>query len=260
MLLDKIPSLSKIDGNAVPEEGRGTLSERIAAFIASLCILLVLFVTAGQAVCYWIPNWWRNEYAKYDTPSYVTGEMSLDDAVHVTEDMLEYCIGRLDTLDDTEATIDGVTAPFFTEREKEHLSDCRDIFQALIRARMLALMIGAVLIIYIYVHRGKRDTLKIVSRGYLHALYAVMAITIAIVVMAIWNFNFVFTEFHHIFFDNDLWILNPKEDNLVNIMQEVVFADAAKTIAAIWVATCLVLAGFALHFIRSKRPYTQDRP
>jgi hypothetical protein len=56
--------------------------------------------------------------------------MSLDDAVHVTEDMLDYCIGKIDTLDDTEATIDGVTAPFFTEREKSHLADCRELFMA----------------------------------------------------------------------------------------------------------------------------------
>ena len=84
-----------------------TLTHRIAAFICGLCLLLILLITSFQAVCYWIPDWWRNEYAKYDTPSNVRGEMSLDDAVHVTEDMLEYCIGRLDTLDDTEATIDG---------------------------------------------------------------------------------------------------------------------------------------------------------
>ena len=95
-----------------------TTTHKAAAFICGLCLLFILLTTSLQAVCYWIPDWWRNEYAKYDTPSNVRGEMSLDDAVHVTEDMLEYCIGRLDTLDDTEATIDGVTAPFFTDRER----------------------------------------------------------------------------------------------------------------------------------------------
>ena len=193
MFLERIPSLSKIDGEATPGEGRGTLSERAAAFIASLCLLLVLLVTAAQAVCYWLPNWWRNEYAKYDTPSYVTGEMSLDDAVHVTEDMLDYCKGSLDTLDNTEATIDGIKAPFFTNREKQHLSDCRDIFQAMFRARYFALMFLVVLIIYVYVHRGKKETVWIVSKGYLQALCAVLVVTLAIVIMSLWNFDYVFT-------------------------------------------------------------------
>jgi len=107
MFLDKVPSVKNTE-----------LSSRVAAFAASLLILFILLLTATEALCFWVPNWWRNEYAKYDTPSNVRGEMSLDDAVHVTEDMLDYCVGRLDTLDDTEAVIDGVSAPFFTDREK----------------------------------------------------------------------------------------------------------------------------------------------
>ena len=128
------------------------LTHNIAAFVCGLCLLLILLITATQALCFWVPNWWRNEYAKYDTPSNVRGEMSLDDAVHVTEDMLDYCIGRIDTLDDTEATIDGVTAPFFTDREKAHLADCRELFLKGIKARVIACLLLAAFVIYIYVH------------------------------------------------------------------------------------------------------------
>ena len=77
------------------------LNEQAASFVAGILILIVILITATQALCYWIPGWWRKEYAKYDTPQYVTGEMSLDDAVYITEQMLDYCIGRIDTLDDT---------------------------------------------------------------------------------------------------------------------------------------------------------------
>ena len=59
------------------------LNEQAASFVAGILILIVILITATQALCYWIPGWWRKEYAKYDTPQYVTGEMSLDDAVHV---------------------------------------------------------------------------------------------------------------------------------------------------------------------------------
>ena len=128
------------------------LTHKIAAFICGLCLILILLITSLQAVCYWIPDWWRNEYAKYNTPQYVRGEMSLDDAVHVTEDMLEYCIGRLDTLDNTEATIDGVTQPFFTDREKSHLYDCRVLFQKGIRVRVIAALLLVGLVIYIFMH------------------------------------------------------------------------------------------------------------
>ena len=227
------------------------ITHNIAAFICGLCLLLILLITATQAVCYWLPDWWRNEYAKYDTPSNVRGEMSLDDAVHVTEDMLEYCIGRLDTLDDTEATIDGVTSPFFTDREKAHLADCRELFQKGIRARVIACLILAAFAIYIYVHNGKQRASVLLAKGYLRSLGFVVVLAAIIAVLCVIDFTHVFTVFHHIFFDNDLWILYPDKDNLINIMQEDVFSDAAMWIAGIWLAADAVFAAISVSYIKT---------
>lgn len=233
-----------------------TLTHKIAAFICGLCLLFILLITAFQTVCYWIPDWWRNEYAKYDTPSNVRGVMSLDDAVHVTEDMLEYCIGRLDTLDDTEAVIDGVTAPFFTDREKAHLSDCRELFLKGLRARFIACLLLAAFAIYIYVHNGRQKTPVLLANGYLKSLGFVVMLTAAVAVLCIIDFTRVFTVFHHIFFDNDLWILYPDKDNLINIMQEDVFADAAMWIAIIWLAAAALFAAVSVFIIKNSRKIT----
>ena len=230
-----------------------TITHKAAAFICGLCLLFILLTTSLQAVCYWIPDWWRNEYAKYDTPSNVRGEMSLDDAVHVTEDMLEYCIGRLDTLDDTEATIDGVTAPFFTDREKAHLADCRELFLKGIRARVIACLILAAFVIFIYVHNGKQKTSVLLAKGYLRSLGFIVVLAAVIAVLCVIDFTQVFTVFHHIFFDNDLWILYPDRDNLINIMQEDVFSDAAMWIAGIWLAVSALIAVGCVIVIRKDR-------
>ena len=232
---------------------RSTITHKTAAFICGLCLLFILLTTSLQAVCYWIPDWWRNEYAKYDTPSNVRGEMSLDDAVHVTEDMLEYCIGRLDTLDDTEATIDGVTAPFFTDREKAHLADCRELFLKGIRARAIACLLLAALAVFIYVHNGKQKTSVLLAEGYLRSLGFIAVLAAVIAVLCVIDFTQVFTVFHHIFFDNDLWILYPDRDNLINIMQEDVFSDAAMWIAGIWLAVSALIAAGCVIIIRKDR-------
>ena len=232
---------------------RSTITHNIAAFICGLCLLFVMLTVSLQAVCYWIPDWWRNEYAKYDTPSNVRGEMSLDDAVHVTEDMLEYCIGRLDTLDDTEATIDGVTAPFFTDREKAHLADCRELFLKGIRARVIACLLLAAFAVFIYVHNGTQKTSVLLAKGYLRSLGFVAVMSAVIAVLCVIDFTQVFTVFHHIFFDNDLWILYPDRDNLINIMQEDVFSDAAMWIAGIWLAASALIAAACVIVIRKDR-------
>lgn len=229
------------------------ITHNIVAFVCGLCLLLILLITSLQAVCYWLPDWWRNEYAKYDTPSNVRGEMSLDDAVHVTEDMLEYCIGRLDTLDDTEATIDGVTAPFFTDREKAHLADCRGLFLKGVRVRVIACLLLAAFVIYIYIHNGKQKTSVLLAKGYLRSLGFIAVMTAIIAVLCVIDFTHVFTVFHHIFFDNDLWILNPNEDNLINIMQEDVFSDAAMWIAGIWLAAAALIAAVSAIILKRER-------
>ena len=266
-----------ISGNRRPG-----LNERVAAFVCGVLLLITLLITATQAVCYWIPGWWRSEYAKYDTPQYVTGEMSLDDAVYITEQMLEYCIGRLDTLADTEATIDGVTAPFFTDRELSHLSDCRNVFLGAVRFRMVSIivMIGLLLAIYFSVkkrsesalaqdrpeddqrttgsqavaaHAIKRDFGRILARGYLIALAALLIFAAVIVIIGMRDFTYLFTEFHHVFFDNDLWILDPRYDNLVNVMQEAVFADAAVTIGCIWASCAGIITIVSILYLRRTR-------
>ena len=222
------------------EKTRGILN-RIAAFAAGLMILFVLLLTSVQALCLWVPNFWRNEYQKYNTPANVNGEMSLDDAVHVTEDMLDYCIGKLDSLDDSEASIDDVKVPFFNEREKKHLADCRDLFMKGLRARSVCILLIIGLGIYLYVHLGKRAALRALSAGYLKALSAVFILAVIIAIASFIDFTTVFTIFHKIFFNNDLWILDPAKDNLINIMQEEVFRDAAMYIGGIWIAASAIL-------------------
>ncbi len=239
-------------------KGNGRINERIASVICGILLLIILLITATQTLCYWIPGWWRNEYAKYNTPQYVTGEMSLDDAVYITEQMLEYCIGRIDTLDDTEATIDGVTSPFFTEREKLHLADCRNIFLGAVKFRIISVIVIAGLLIAIWFSVQKRsDASEIRKRyartlagGYLTALVILVVFAVVLIVVGMNNFTFLFTKFHHVFFDNDLWILDPRHDNLVNVMQESVFSDAAVTIGCIWGIASAVLAAVSAVILR----------
>ena len=107
--------------------------------------------------------------------------------------------------------------------------------------------------IYIFMHYSKRDATVLLAKGYLKAIAFVAIIAVIIGIMCAIDFTWVFTEFHHIFFDNDLWILYPDKDNLINIMQEVVFFDAAKWIAGIWLAVCAVLAAISAYIINKSK-------
>ena len=73
------------------------------------------------------------------------------------------------------------------------------------------------------------------------------------------DFTKAFTIFHKIFFDNDLWILYPDKDNLINIMQEDVFYDAALWIFNIAIAMGLVLFFISKHILKKGDPATDPQ-
>ena len=68
------------------------------------------------------------------------------------------------------------------------------------------------------------------------------------------DFTQGFTAFHHIFFDNDLWILDPRTDLLINIVPEPFFVDTAARIGLLFGGSVLILfAACFLWLYRQKR-------
>ena len=67
------------------------------------------------------------------------------------------------------------------------------------------------------------------------------------------DFNRYFVIFHHIFFNNDLWILNPATDMLINIVPEPFFMDTAFLILAIFGASTVLVFGISLFLWRKVR-------
>ena len=60
------------------------------------------------------------------------------------------------------------------------------------------------------------------------------------------DFSRYFIMFHHIFFTNDLWILDPSTDMLINIVPEGFFMDTAARIAFLFGSLSLILFGICL--------------
>ena len=60
------------------------------------------------------------------------------------------------------------------------------------------------------------------------------------------DFSRYFVVFHHIFFDNDLWILDPDTDMLINIVPEAFFMDTALRIAIVFAIFVTIFFGACL--------------
>ena len=81
-------------------------------------------------------------------------------------------------------------------------------------------------------------------------LLCVVGIFAVLVGVIALNFDNAFVTFHLIFFDNDLWILDPAKSLLINIVPQEFFIDISIRVGLIF---CGLIAGYAVLLYVFKR-------
>lgn len=208
--------------------------------LTAFCLMFTLLITSIEAVCYWVPDYYETEYTKYqvldDLPA-----MTMEDLLDVTKEMMAYLRGNREDLH-VWTTMGGEYREFFTQREIAHMEDVRGLFLAAIFLRRICLILILISIGIIVLTKGnlRRILPKTIFSGTL--LFFGTAALLGLIVST--NFSKYFIVFHHIFFDNDLWILDPSVDMLINIVPEPFFMDTAFFIIITYsILALLLLAG-----------------
>lgn len=213
-----------------------------------ILLSIVLLLTTVEVVAF-NRNHYLKEYEKHGVPD--TTSMDMNNLQDVTRELLAYLKGKRENLDMT-AIIKGREREVFGEREKLHMVDVKKLFITgrWIRNIGIVLLIG-LLIFFVTQDRGwKRDLSKTLmlttvgNIGFLSILFLLMYL----------NFTKYFDYFHYIFFDNDLWILNPETDIMIQMLPEAFFYNTAMKIVFIYIFSIakLGLTGFCLY--RKTRP------
>lgn len=150
--------------------------------------------------------------------------------------------------------VDGEEREFFNEREKQHMIDVKNLFTAGKNLRIFAFIIG---VISLGIIAFKYKNIKtILSKGFVSVSTVIICISIILICIIQTDFTKYFTIFHEIFFNNNLWLLNPKTDLLINIVLEPFFIDTAIRIAVIFglmMAVCFILSVIIILIDRKRR-------
>lgn len=201
----------------------------ITATLATFSLILVLLLTSVEVACYSDFDFYKKEYEKYQVTEEL--EMELDDVMHVTEEMMSYLKGdREDLVVDTK--VSGEAREFFNDREKAHMEDVKELFAAGFRYRRMLLAV-CVLSICFYVYYKGNWKLGL-ARAYQLGLILFTMISGVVAILFATNFTKYFVKFHEMFFDNDLWFLDPETDLLIRMLPEGIFADMAMRIGIIF--------------------------
>ena len=211
-----------------------------AGIILGFSIIAALLITSFEIAMYSDFSVYQEEYEKYDVLSDL--DMTMDDVMYVTHEMMDYLRGNGDTLS-VITTVEGREQDFFNEQDRFHMAEVRDLFIGGLNIRLGACAAVVLCIVFLLISRA--DIKKIIPRSYWIVL-GITGIAVALIgIAAVVDFNAVFVQFHHIFFDNDLWIFDPAEDYMIRMLPEGLFYDMVMRIGAIFVgglAVVLVLS------------------
>ena len=206
-----------------------------AGLILGFALIAALLITSFEIAMYADFDVYRQEYEKYDVLSDL--DMSMDDVMDVTRQMMAYLRGEGDTLS-VITTVDGREQDFFNEQDRFHMGEVRDLFIGGLNIRTGALVIAVLCILLLIL--TKADLKKTVPAGYQAALAVTAAALLFLGIACAVDFNTVFVKFHHIFFDNDLWIFDPAEDYMIRMLPEGLFFDMVVRIGCIFVGLLAV--------------------
>jgi len=154
-----------------------------------------------------------------------------EDLTTVTRHMLDYMRGRHNNLQ-IRTYIAGEEVDFFTERAVLHMVDVQNLFTGGRVIFILSVMFFIITLVIIIFLKEYARLFKAIR----NASLAVAAFFALVALIALLSFDFAFVWFHHIFFFNDLWILDW-DDRLLNIVPTPFFISISIRIG-------LLLTGF----------------
>lgn len=188
--------------------------KKILGIILIIAISLSFLVISLETNTY-NKNYYLTSYEKYDIEE-VSGK-SIKELERITDKLILYLRGKGG---------EDLLRPHYNEREILHMIDVKILFNLARTIKYLGLIISAILIGYFF----KKSQYKFLQKTLGLGLFSNHILLGLVAILATTNFNKYFTYFHLIFFTNDLWLLNPKTDLLIQMLPEAFFMGIAMRI------------------------------
>lgn len=223
-----------------------------AAALAFIVLLPVVLLLTDVQITAFDRNYYTAEYIKYNIPQSLGMELAeLDQA---TDKMLQYLENKRKDLD-FKAVIKGQQEEFFSPRDKQHMVDVKNLFVGGRHLRDAALVYLVVFVIYLLRKKSSIGLGKLAGYGLAAGCVGFIPIFILIILMNI-DFYKYFTIFHLIFFNNDLWLLDPAQDRLINMYPQDIFTDMAFRISYFYIAELIAILAVCMIY---KYFYSRNR-
>ncbi|MBQ1288989.1 MAG: TIGR01906 family membrane protein [Erysipelotrichaceae bacterium] len=186
---------------------------------ACLLLMMGIFLTIVDFCCF-DSNFYAKIYKQENTAASigVTDETLVD----MTNILLDYLKDKRDNIDGT-AVVKGVEREIYDQREKLHMVDVKALYKNALLIRG-ACLIGAAVLFAVVWFQNKKESFTLYRKGYVRALCVFAGIFAALGLYAFIDFDRFWTDFHLLLFDNDLWLLDPATEIMINMVPSAFFS------------------------------------
>lgn len=215
--------------------------------IISACGFLALIIAVLLTVIDWAgfdKKFYQKEYSRDHTAERIG--MSEESLMESTYALLDYLRDERDDIV-VIAEVNGSEREVFDTRETLHMQDVKELYQNAVFARNALAVIGLVLLLYVQFR--KKDPADILFDGYVSA-FIMIAVFVAVTgIYALIDFDNFWIQFHYLFFDNDLFFLDPAVSIMINMFPGIFFSDMVFRIILVFGMT-VILTGILLYVYR----------
>lgn len=190
------------------------INEGLTTF-AIVCFIFGLLVTMFNLAVF-NERFFETQYKALNTAESMN--MSGEDLMLATHTLLDYLQNKRDDIN-VEVVVEGKNVPMFNQKEIDHMVDVKDLFTGLNSLQMAAYVIFIILIVALTI----TNRMSSLTNSIYRALGVYLFVIGGIALYAFIDFSGFWVIFHKVLFSNDLWLLNPNTDRMINMFPEVFF-------------------------------------
>lgn len=220
--------------------------EVVLGVIISVALVMAFLISSFEIGAYGSWEFYEKEYEKHEVADALC--MDMDDIMEVTKYMMSYLRGNEEVLS-IDTMVDGKMQDFFNEQDRLHMKDVQNLFIGGLWLRRISVMVIAASAAILW---KTNSDWKLFLPGVYQKTLGILAVAVAtLAVLISQNFSKCFVIFHEIFFDNDLWIFDPRTDYMIRMLPEGFFFDIVIRIGSIFIV--FLITSMVISIIMKKK-------
>ncbi len=177
------------------------------------------------------------ELISYNQNNYKSYQLkhNLSEAAGITQSELD--VVTSDLIDYLKKGDNKLLEPHYNEREIAHMEDVYVLFLNGTIIRNICTVLLFILVGYTFYKYGILGSFRYMN----FSMIGIWVISLMVFILTLTSFSESFVKFHHIFFDNDLWMLNPETDMMIRMLPEGFFNQLTIKIVVTYISMLLLV-------------------